>query len=361
MKVFKILMALILTFQISGCKSKPDYQYLKSSFTGPFDTITQYIAYVKDEEEFNEQLTLIKEEFTKLDQLFDKYTGYVGINNIKTINENAGIQPVKVDPVIIELIESSINNYHTVSNKVNIALGSVLELWHDSRENAINGIGVPPKKSALEQANQYTNINNIMIDKENSTVFITDASTKLDVGSTAKGFAVEIVKDKLIEHGAESFLLSAGGNVAGHGMRKLDAKGNENLERSKKEFLLGIESPKSGAYGDSYPAYIICTDLSVVTSGDYQRNFIDENGKVYHHLVDPETLYPATYFRSVSIITEDSGYADFLSSTLFLTDYEAGKELVESLEGVEAIWLLNDGTVAYSSGLVEGDNFYIAK
>ena len=94
-----------------------------------------------------------------------------------------------------------------------------------------------------------------------------------------------------------------------------------------------------------------------MTSGDYQRNFVGTDGKVYNHLIDPDTLYPATYFRSVSIVTEDSGYADFLSSVLFLTPFEEGKAFVESLEGVEAIWLLNDGTVDIV-GLVEGDNFY---
>ena len=74
-----------------------------------------------------------------------------------------------------------------------------------------------------------------MIDKENSTVYISDVNTKIDVGATAKGYAVEIIKDKLIDSGVESFLLSAA-NVAGHGTRKLEAKGNENLPRSKKDF-----------------------------------------------------------------------------------------------------------------------------
>ena len=358
MKLLKIICTLSLILSITGCKSKPEYQYLKTTFSGPFDTVTTYIAYAKTQEEFDQQVTMIKEEMTQLDQLFDKYTSHEGVNNIKTINDNAGIKPVKVDQVIIDLLEESIKNYHTISSKVNIAMGSVLDLWHDSRENAVGGIGEPPTQAQLEQANQYTNINNIMIDKENSTVYISDVNTKIDVGATAKGYAVEIIKDKLIDSGVESFLLSAGGNVAGHGTRKLEAKGNENLPRSKKEFLLGIETPNSGAYDENYPAYIIATDVSVVTSGDYQRNFVGTDGKVYNHLIDPDTLYPATYFRSVSIVTEDSGYADFLSSVLFLTPFEEGKAFVESLEGVEAIWLLNDGTVEYSSGLVEGDNFY---
>lgn len=359
MKLFKLLLVISMMCVSFGCEKQQEYQYLKTTFSGPFDTITQYIAYAKTQEDFDEQVNLIKEEFTKLDQLFDKYTSHQGINNIKTINDNAGISPVEVDPIIIELLDQSIQYYHTISSKVNIAMGSVLNLWHDSRENSIDGIGVPPSMEDLVEANQYTNINNIIIDKDKNTVFITNVNTQLDVGSIAKGFAVEVVKDKLIDEGVESFLLSAGGNVAGHGVRKTEAKGNEHLVRSKTEFTLGIESPRSGAYGDSYPAFIIATNMSVVTSGDYQRYFKDSQGNVYHHLIDPDTLQPSTYFRSVSIITEDSGYADFLSSVMYLTPFEQGKEFIESLDGVEAIWLLNDGTVAYSSGLIPGDNFYI--
>ena len=76
--------------------------------------------------------------------MFDKYTSHEGVNNIKTINDNAGIKPVKVDQVIIDLLEESIKNYHTISSKVNIAMGSVLDLWHDSRENAVGGIAESP-------------------------------------------------------------------------------------------------------------------------------------------------------------------------------------------------------------------------
>ncbi len=79
----------------------------------------------------------------------------------------------------------------------------------------------------------------------------------------------------------------------------------------------------------------------------------------YHHLIDPDTLYPAIHFRSVSIITEDSGYADFLSSAVFLMKYEDGLKLVNSLDGVEAIWLLEDGKIRYSNGLKDGNNLYV--
>lgn len=360
MKFLKVLLVLVFSLQIAGCQSNPEYEYLSDSFTGPFDTIIEYKAYVKSEDEFNTQMKLIKEELTKLDQLFDKYTSYEGINNIKTINDNAGIKPVEVDPIIVNMISSSIKDYNEIEKKVNIAMGSVLSLWHDARENAVNGIGTVPSTSQLEEAKQHIDINNIVVDENANTVYITDAKTSIDVGATAKGYAIEYVKDELIESGVEAFILSGGGNVATYGIRAIEATGNEALPRSKNEFLVGIESPKDGAYSDGqYPAMVIANNVSIVTSGDYQRNFKDKDGNVYSHLIDPDTAYPATYFRSVTIITEDSGYADFLSSTLFLMPYEQGKELIERLENVEAIWLMNDGTINYTDGLVEGDNFHL--
>ncbi len=359
-KIMKIILTLVLAFSLVGCQNSAKYEYLKDSFTGPFDTVIEFMSYVRSEKEFDTQMKIIKEELTRLDQLFDKYTSYEGVNNIKTINDNAGIAPVKVDPVIIDMIKQSIEFNHTVSSKVNIAMGSVLTLWHDSRENAVDGIGVPPSTSQLEKASLHMDINAIEIDEANQTVYINDPKVSIDVGATAKGYAIEYVKQVLIDNGAEAFLLSGGGNVASHGERKIKANGNDNVPRSKTEFFIGIESPRTGAYADgNYPAMVIADNKSIVTSGDYQRYFKDEEGNVYSHLVDPDTLYPATYFRSVTVLTEDSGYADFLSSTLYLLPYDKGLELVNHLDGVEAIWLLNDGTVKHTDGLIEGDNFHL--
>lgn len=351
---------------LSGCQKK--FQYMSRRFTGPFDTVTTYMSYVLSEDDFEKQCALIEKDLNYYDQLFDKYNSYDGVNNVKTINEKAGKEAVVVDQPLIDLLEISIERNKTISNKVNIAFGSVIDVWHDYRKKAEsqNGVGEVPTDAELKKANSYTSIESIKIDKEKKTVYIDDAFVSLDVGATAKGYAIELIKQDLIDMGVEDFLLSGGGNVASHGKRKIKKEGDFYLDECQEQFCLGIESPKDGNFSHSEDdanaeneAILVVQGESIVTSGDYQRFYKDIHGVRYHHLIDPDTLYPAVHFRSVSIITEDSGLADFLSSAVFLMSYEDGLKLINSLDGVEAIWLLDDGKIRLSSGLKDNEKLYV--
>lgn len=369
MKLKKLVLSLLslsMMMIMTGCSKK--YELMSHYITGPFDTITTYMSYVSSEDEFNEQCDYIEEQLNYYDQLFDKYNTYNGMNNLKTINDNAGKKAIEVDQTLIDLLNLSIERNRKISSKVNIAFGSVINIWHDYREEAEShdGVGTVPSDEELEKANQHTSIDSIEIDEKKKTVYINDALASIDVGATAKGYAIELIKDGLIEMGVDNFLLSGGGNVASHGQRKIQKEGEFYLDDCADKFCVGIESPQDGNYAASADdpdseneAVLVVQGESIVTSGDYQRFYQDVNGVRYHHLIDPETLYPAVHFRSVSIITEDSGLADFLSSAVFLMEYEEGLKLVNSLDGVEAIWLLEDGKIRMSDGLKDNDNVYI--
>lgn len=352
---------------MTGCK-KEQYEYLTKRFVGPFDTITTYITYAKSEDDFKKQCDFIDEKLNYYNDLFDKYNNYAQLNNVKTINDQAGQQAVEVDQDLINLIELCIQRNKEISSKVNIAFGSVIEIWHDYRESAENngGIGEVPSIDDLKIANEHTNLESIQVDKVKKTVYIDDENVSIDVGATAKGYAIELIKQDLIEMGVDNFLLSGGGNVVSHGERKIKKEGNFYLNECQDKYCVGIESPQDGnfAVSDSdedseNEAVLVVQGESIVTSGDYQRFYEDINGIKYHHLIDPDTLFPAVHFRSVSIITEDSGLADFLSSAVFLMKYEDGLKLVNSLDGVEAIWLLEDGKIRMSDGLKDNENIYV--
>lgn len=364
-KLISICLAICCCF-IVGCE--PKYEYYSKNIVGPFDTITTYITYAKSEEDFNDQCEMIEEKLNYYDHLFDRYTSYDDINNVRTINENAGKKPIEVDQPLIDLLEVSIERNKDLSSKVNIAFGSVIEIWHNYREYAETqgGVGKVPSKKELQDANQHTKIESIKIDEENKTVYIDDENVSIDLGATAKGYAIELVKQELIDMGVDNFLLSGGGNVASYGERKIKKEGNFYLDACQEKYCIGIQSPQDGNFShkeddENYEneAVLVVQGESIVTSGDYQRFYEDVNGVRYHHLINPDTLYPSVYFRSVSIITQDSGLADFLSSAVFLMNYEDGLKLINSLDGVEAIWLLEDGKIRYSDGLKDGKDFYV--
>ena len=301
-----------------------------ASFLDVFDTRTEIVGYGTSEQEFTEQVKLLKDKLTYYHNLYDIYHNYEGINNIKTINDNAGIAPVLVDEEMIALLQYSKDIYEYTAGQVNIALGSVLTIWHDYREEGIND----PDKAKLP------NLEQLVLDEEASTVYLADSEMSLDVGSIGKGYAVQRVAEYAKELGIESILLSVGGNVCAIG-EKMDAS----------RWTLGIQNPDLNSE-EEYIRKVQVQDESVVTSGNYQRYYMVD-GVRYSHIVDPDTLMPANYFASVSIIAADSGAADALSTAVYNMPFEEGLAYVDNLEGVEAMWIFEDGSIKYSADFEE--------
>lgn len=340
------LAVLLTVLFFAGCKKETKSEYTKYSgtFFDTFDTMTMVVAYTKSEQEFNHYFEKIRARFEQLHKLYDIYNDYEGINNIKTINDNAGIKPVKVDKEIIELILFAKDWYKRTGGVTNIAMGPVLSIWHDYREAGKDdpeNAKLPPMEK-LKNAAKYTDIDKVIVDNKNSTVYLSDKRMSLDVGAIAKGYATEIVAKEIMAEGLKSGIISAGGNVRVLG---------KPLDGVRERWGIGIQNPdKSIVSDDSNLDTVFLNNESVVTSGDYQRYYI-VNGKVYHHLIDPKTLMPGEYYHSVTVVAQDSGVADFLSTTLFLLPYEKSRALVESLNGVEALWVMPDGKIEATDGM----------
>ena len=177
----------------------------------------------------------------------------------------------------------------------------------------------------------------------------------LDVGGIGKGYATENAAKQIQNEGSENFLLNLGGNV-----RAIGIKGDGS------KWVCPVESPeyRDSQTGDQYAIVCYLDGRSLVTSGDYERYFVVD-GQRYHHIIDPDTLYPAKYHRSVSILTEDSGLADALSTALFMMPVEDGKALIQSIregssplgadfrvEDLEAMWIDADGHQEYTDGFL---------
>jgi len=337
-KIKLMILTLLAGLTLSSCSREP--QKYEGSFLFLFNTVTEVVAYADNKEEFNELAGFIHDELEVYHKLYDIYNSYDGINNLKTINDNAGIKPVKVDKKIIDLLKLSVKAYEISDGRVNVGMGSVLEIWHEYREQGIEdpqNAKLPPMDLLIE-ANKHTDLNNLIIDETNSTVYLKDSEMRLDVGAIAKGYATECVVQEAIEKGYTDFLLSVGGNV-----RAVGGKGKEKLP-----WNVGIQNPDKEAEQQSLYTLAL-KDLSLVSSGNYER-YYTVDGKIYHHIIDPDTLMPAGYFTAVSVVCEDSGMADMLSTAIYCMPYEEGLALIESLDNTEALWVFPDKTMKYSSG-----------
>lgn len=342
-KIISAMMAVIIGVSAAACSRQTKKARYEASFIELFDTATEIVGYSDSKEEFTKYSQLIYNTLKEYNDYYDIYHDYPGINNIKTINDNAGIKPVKVDKKIIDLLAFGQEEYKKTNGRLNIAMGSVLRIWHKYREAGINDEenAALPSIDELKEAAKHTDINKMIIDMENSTVFLEDKDMSLDVGAIGKGYATEQAAQLAMKEGLTSGLLSVGGNVRAIGSK--DGKG-ENWN-------LGVQNPDKESKDKSL-CTVELTDTSLVTSGDYERFYVVD-GKEYNHIINPDTLYPAEYFHSVTILTKDSGLADALSTTLFIMPFEEGKKYIEGLPNVEVMWVMKNGEIRYSSGFQE--------
>lgn len=333
----KRLLALILALLLAGCsapavQNSTDTKIYEATFLELFDTLTVIKGSAESEEAFQETAQFVHDELEHYHRLFDIYTDYEGLNNLKTINDMAGIAPVEVGDAVIALLKDCRSYYDLTGGKVNVAMGSVLKLWHDARQSGINDPvnAKLPDMAALEAASAHVSFDSMIIDEAARTVYISDPEVQLDVGAVAKGWAAQRVAEKM----PPNMLLSVGGNVCATGPKTADTP-----------WVIGIQNPD----GADYLHTLYVRGGSYVTSGDYQRAFTVD-GKSYHHIIDPETLMPSVYWRSVTVICEDSGLADALSTALFVLPQEEGQKLLDKT-GAMAIWVDAQGGIYYSPGV----------
>lgn len=337
------MLAIVLSLCVAftGCiqtentyvKAQEQKRY-EARFIDVFDTVTTIIGYDTSEAFFSEKAQYIHDTLMEYHQFFDIYKTYPGINNLKTVNDKAGIEPVKVDERIVTFIEFCKEMDTQTGGLVNISMGSVLKLWHDARENCIEHPenAKLPDMQALKSAEQFTDFSKVFVDAEASTIYISDANMRLDVGAIAKGYALEQVCQSL----PDGLLISVGGNVFATGPKTTDVS----------SWVVGIQDPDEENGANVHTLSILRG--AVVTSGDYQR-YYTVNGERYHHIIDPETLMPAKHWRCVTVICPDSGIADALSTALFLMPKEDGEKLLE-VYGAEALWIDAEGNEFYSEG-----------
>ena len=329
-RLFVLLLALSLL--LCGCGTQAEPKQYSATFLTVFDTVTTIVGRDASEEAFTQKTQAVHDDLLRYHQLFDIYNEYEGLNNLKTVNDHPG-EAVAVDKAIIDLLLDCKAYYELTGGRVNAALGSVLYLWHEAREDGLNDIANAylPDGDALAEAARHTSWDSVVIDEMNNTVTITDPGLRLDVGAVAKGWSVQ----RAAENAPEGLLISVGGNVCATGPK----------DKSGTPWVVGVQDPDGG---ENYLHTLYLTKGSMVTSGDYQRAYLVD-GEIYHHIIDPDTLYPGRLWRAVTVVCPDSGLADALSTALFLLPMEEGQKLLDQCESY-AMWVDAEGNLYYSTG-----------
>lgn len=336
------------------------------TWTSYFDTtirLTYYAA--KDSPNVDDVFEHIRQMLWDYHRLFDKYNAYEGITGIFAINQQADTltssNPLRygatvIDDRLFEALRYGLEQEDAVQDDgvslFNIALGPVLSIWHDLREadecdefQILGALVCPEPISGLFNGPFSIDPNQIVLDETARTIAFLAPSMRLDVGGYAKGYVAELVTDYL-DSLEVSYIFNAGAsNVKAGGINPNSNDGFYTVALTKPK--IGLPTP-----GEFFAVVKIAANMSIVTSGNYQRYFVGKaDGVVYHHIIDPRTMFPGGDTMAVSVMHEDGALADIYSTAVYLLGLEKGLAFVNATPGLEAVWYLEDGTIVHSDGL----------
>lgn len=311
----------VQTALLSGCAAAAD-PVIRTGFY--FNTAVSLTCYGAD-------ANAILEEAFKLCDAYEKMLSRTVENSdIWNINHAAG-QPVTVHPETAQLLQKALEYSRLTDGLIDPTVTPLSELWNFTGDPR----GPVPEKEQIEELLAHVNYKALQI--TGNTVCLTDPEAEVDLGFIAKGYIADRLKDFILEKGAHSALINLGGNILAVGSKP-----------DGSAFCTGIQKP-FGKAGETLEIYDL-RNRSLVSSGSYERCF-EENGILYHHILDPSTGYPAdTGLTGVTILSSSSANGDALSTACFLLGLEKGMKLIESLPETEALFVTTDGSVYKTSG-----------
>ena len=275
-----------------------------------------------------------------LDKVFEKIVeieDLVSINKENTeitkLNESAGVEKVKLSNLSYDILNKGIEYSKLSNGSYDITIGPLVKLWSIGLEGA-----KVPSKDEINETIGYIDYNNVKINDSTKEAFLTKEGMEVDLGSIAKGYAADQIVKYLKSKDVESAIINLGGNVFILGEKEKNTP-----------FKVGIQDPTSK--DGSSIGNIAVSNKSVVTSGIYER-YLEKDGIIYHHMIDPSTGYPfENNLSSVTIISSSSIVGDGLSTTTFGLGLQKGMKLIESLDNTDAIFITKDKKVYTTSNL----------
>ncbi len=309
----KILLLFFCIF-LTSCSA----QRYSTEFFGYFDTVVSLDGKFESKGDFQRACEIVEDTVSEYHYIFDIHTN----GELKELNEKGSLD---VSDELLDAIKFGIDAENKTLGYCNIAMGSVLSLWHDARESEVPYL---PSFQLLQKMSEFTDIDKIII--EGNRVTLPEGMT-LDLGGIAKGYVSDILRERLEKEGFNNLIVNMGGNVI--------VLGNKDGEGWK----VGVKDPENeGSLADT----VSISDSSLVTSGNYERYF-EYGGVRYHHIISPDTLFPSEDYLSVSILYHESRWADALSTALFSASVEDAYRILESFSDIGVLWIKDNGQKIY--------------
>lgn len=267
-----------------------------------------------------------------LRQFEKSFSMHLNDSQISILNQNAGVESVQLSDEVFGLLAKSAEFSRKSLGAFDVTIAPLTKLWNITGENP----KVPSKEEIL-QAKSLVNVENLILDEENHTAFLKEKGMAVDLGGIAKGAACDIVREAAGKYGVKVGYASIGGNLV-----VLDEK------PLGKDFYFGVRDPLGNS--ESSVCALTLYGKTMATTGTYER-FFEENDRIYHHILDPQTAYPAeSDLLSVTVISRDGALADFLSTTLFVLGEDFILDCLDR-EDFQIIAITDDKSVYCSKSL----------
>lgn len=278
---------------------------------------------------------VLKKAFDRIGVLDREITVNEKGSEVDDINEQAGIKPVKVSSDVYELIKSALNYTKDSNGGFDLAIGPITQLWHIGFDDARK-----PEQSEINQELKKVDYKKVVLNDKEQTVYLEEKGMSLDLGAIAKGYITDEVVDVLKENGVTSAIVDLGGNVYVLGDNPKSESGN---------WKVGIQDPNEAR--NTVVGTVEEKNKSLVTSGIYER-YLKVGDDVYHHLFNSKTGYPFDNdIAGVTIVSDTSIAGDALSTAVFSKGVKEGMDYVDSLDGVDAIFITKEDDIYISKGL----------
>lgn len=319
------LFLLLLAFSLTGCE-EPESE--AETYSGDFFAMDTYIRYqllTEDKALAEAGMDKVEETFLEIDRLTNRFQE----SELSAVNKNAGLASVKVSKELFEIVETALKWSDKTDGAFNILIGSVMDMWGFGSEKP-----TVPTEEELAEALSKTDYHKIMLDAEQSTLFLPEKGMVMDLGGVAKGYATDKAVEALKELGIENAIINAGGNIYALGSKD-----------GKMPWKVGVQDPRDS---QGIAALLEVRDAALVSSGGYQRYF-EVDGIRYHHILDPATGCPARASAGTTVIMKSAVVADILSTALFVKGPVEGIALAEELNQVAAVMILTENGEMYGT------------